>query len=174
MRNLTATLCLTLAITLAGVKLSASADDPEGFNKQRILKGISAYFSGDYTTAIRELTPLAEQQGGGLYSQFFLGDMYHHGKGVAQNYKTSMKWFRLASEQGHANAQLMLSGMYFFGQGVVKNYIHAHMWASVAVSNGNEAGVIMQGSTERNMSPSQIEKAKDLARECIRKKYKGC
>lgn len=52
MRKLTTTLCLTLTILLGNVGMSAGAD---------FQKGAAAYESGDYTTALREWTPLAKQ-----------------------------------------------------------------------------------------------------------------
>ena len=52
MRKLTATLCLTLAVLLGSAGMSASAD---------LRKGVTAYESGDYATALREWTPLAKQ-----------------------------------------------------------------------------------------------------------------
>jgi len=44
MRNLTATLCLTLAVLLG----TAGCDEPPDFQK-----GLTAYKSGDYATALR-------------------------------------------------------------------------------------------------------------------------
>jgi uncharacterized protein len=52
MRNLTATLSLTIAVLLGSMGVSASADLQKGWN---------AYNSGDYATALREWMPLAEQ-----------------------------------------------------------------------------------------------------------------
>ena len=46
-------------------------------------KGLTAYESGDYATALREWEPLAEQ--GDADAQFFLGEMYWRGQGVPQN-----------------------------------------------------------------------------------------
>ncbi len=66
-------------------------------------KGVDAYNSGDYATALREWKPLAEQGNAG--AQFNLGLMYGDGQGVPQNYKTAIKWFRLAAKQGHPRAQ---------------------------------------------------------------------
>ena len=66
-------------------------------------KGLTAYKSGDYATALRELTPLAEQ--GNANAQFNLGVMYNSGKGVPQDHKTAVKWWRLAAKQGNAIAQ---------------------------------------------------------------------
>jgi hypothetical protein len=66
-------------------------------------KGYAAYESGDFATALREWTSLAEQ--GDSNSQTFLGRMYDEGKGVPQDYKTAVKWYSLAAEQGSAGAQ---------------------------------------------------------------------
>ena len=52
MKKLTAILCLTIAVLLGSYGISESAD---------YQKGLTAYQSGDYATALREWTPLAEQ-----------------------------------------------------------------------------------------------------------------
>jgi TPR repeat protein len=49
------------------------------------LAGEDAYYSGDYATAFRELTPLAES--GDAYSAYFLGLMYAQGAAVLQIFK---------------------------------------------------------------------------------------
>ena len=89
-------------------------------------KGFDAYNSGDYTTALREWTPLAEQ--GYSSAQTNLGRMYSKGRGVLQDYKTAVKWYTLAAEQGNAKAQYNLGIMYATGQGVLKDAVYAHMW----------------------------------------------
>ena len=52
MKTLLTTLCLTIAVLLGSVGNSESAD---------FQKGVTAYESGDYATAMREWKPLAEQ-----------------------------------------------------------------------------------------------------------------
>ena len=52
MRELIATLCLTIAVLLGSVEVSWSAD---------YKRGLTAARSGDFVTALREWTPLAEQ-----------------------------------------------------------------------------------------------------------------
>ena len=52
MKNLTATICLAVAVLLGSAGVSWSQD---------FQKGVTAYESGDYATALREWTPLAEQ-----------------------------------------------------------------------------------------------------------------
>ena len=135
-------------------------------------KGWIAYNSGDYATALRELTPLAEQ--GNAAAQYYLGNMYEYGDGVPQDYKTAVKWYRLAAEQGDAYAQSNLGWMYAFGNGVLKDYVYAHMWENIAASNGNENEGKLRDFVEKKMTPTQIVDAQKLARECVRKKYKGC
>ena len=41
-------------------------------------------------------------------------------------------------------------------------------------SNVDETGAKLGGDFEKNKTPPQIEEANKLARECVRKKYKGC
>ena len=61
-------------------------------------KGYTASRTGDYATALREWTPLAQQ--GNALAQTNLGTMYGMGLGVSQNKKTALKWYRLAAEAG--------------------------------------------------------------------------
>ena len=42
-----------------------------------------------------------------------LGFMYVAGEGIPQDYVEALKWFRLAADQGQANAQCFLGLMYF-------------------------------------------------------------
>jgi TPR repeat protein len=44
--------------------------------------------------------------------------MYENGNGVAQDYATAAKFYRLAAEQGNARAQNNLGSLYDSGQGV--------------------------------------------------------
>ena len=106
MRNLTATLCLTLAVLLGSTGVSWSAD---------FQKGVAAYKSGDYATALREWKPLAEQ--GDATAQSNLGLMYQKGKGVPKDNKEAVKWSRKAADQGNADAQIYLGDAYRGGGG---------------------------------------------------------
>ena len=166
--------------------------------------GVTASQRGDFATNLREWTPLAEQgdadaqfnlgvmynQGQGVpqdnktavkwyklaaeqghaSAQHYLGVMYHEGQGVPQDNKTAVKWYKLAAEQGDADAQLNLGVMY----AAPKDYVYAHMWGEIAASNGNKLGAMLRDDFEKKMTPSQISEAQQLARECVRKKYKGC
>ena len=199
MKNLTLSICLTLAVLLGTTGTSWGAD---------YQKGLAAAQSGDFATALGEWTPLAEQ--GDAYAQFSLGQMYAlglgvaqddktavkwytlaaeqgvvlaqyslglmhaEGQGVPQDYKTAVKWYTLAAEQGFAKSQTNLGVMYGLGQGVIKDNVYAYMWGNIVASNGDEDGDKLRDSVAKKMTATQIEKAQDLARKCVAKKYKGC
>ena len=54
--------------------------------------------------------------------------------------------------------------MYYIGGGVPQDYVLAHMWFNIAGSNGFEYGIEKRNMVEEKMSPSQIKKAQELAR----------
>ena len=91
------------------------------------------------------------------------------------DFATALREWRPLAEQGDASAQNNLGFMYVYGKGVLQDYVRAHMWFNIAASSGE----ITNASKNRDivakrMSSSQIEKAQNLARECVRKKYKAC
>ena len=100
--------------------------------------------------------------------------MYEKGRGVPQNDKTAAKWWKLSAEQGLADAQYNLGLMYEKGRGVIQDNVYAHMWGNLAASNGDENGAKLRDLVAKIMTPSQLEKAQDFARECVKKNYKGC
>ena len=116
---------------------------------------------------------LAVEQGYAI-AQYNLGLMYEKGKGVPQDDKEAARLYRLAAEQGYADAQGNLGVMYVFGKGVTKDFVYAHMWGNIALMNGNERGELVRGHVAEKMTSSQIEEAQRLARECVKKNYKGC
>ncbi len=89
-------------------------------------KGLEALEAGDYETALRELRPLAEQ--GHADAQYYLGEMYAGGDGVAQDSVQMVEWYRKAAEQGVAWAQNNIGNMYDKGQGVAQDDAQAAEW----------------------------------------------
>ena len=56
-----------------------------------------------------------------------------------------------------------------------KDYLFiSHLWVDIAASNGNESGDGLRDVVAIKMTSSQIAKAQEIARQCVRKKYKGC
>jgi TPR repeat protein len=58
--------------------------------------------------------------------------MYHLGRGVPQNDKEAVKWYRKAAEHGHAKAQ--------YGLGMVLAGMHAgvHSTARIGISSATQ------------------------------------
>ena len=108
---------------------------------------------------------MAQAQQGDADAQFWIGHMYKNGQGVTQDSKQAVKWFRKSAEQGHAKAQYNLGLMYASGKGVTQNYVLAHMWWNIAASSGDKDATKNRDLVAKQMSPSQIEKAQDMARE---------
>ncbi len=49
------------------------------------------------------------------------------------------------------------------------------MWYVIAALFGESNNISKYGDiVAKRMTPPQLEKAQDLVRECVRKKYKGC
>jgi len=134
------------------------------------------YFRGkvvgkDYKESIKFLNLSAEQ--GYARAQHKLGNIYTgdlHGK---PDYRKAIKWFRLASEQGYAPSQYFLAILYENGDGIKQDYVRALMWFTLASSKN----IIARDERDRitkKMAPSQITDARNMARNCERKKYKNC
>ena len=164
LKNILTSLVLGLSLLVASVGNGYAQD---------YLKGLEAQNKGDFATALREWTPLAEQ--GDADAQFVLGVMYKNGQGVTQDYKEAVKWWRKAAEQGYAKAQSNLGLMYDKGQGVLQDNVYAHMWWNIAASSGDLPNAAKnRDSIAKGMTAADISKAQALARECVKKNYKGC
>ena len=70
----------------------------------------------------------------------------------------------LSAEQGLSIAQSNLGGMYFMGQGVLQDYALAHMWYNICSASGNKTCLKIRNFLEKKMTPSQMEKAKEMVR----------
>ena len=126
----------------------------------------------EYNNAMKWYTRAAEQAN--AEAQFSLGVMYHKGKGVLQDYNIATKWYQLAAEQASAQAQFYLGVMYHRGAGVVQDNLYAHMWFDISASLGNRNASEIKAIVAKRMTPTDISKARQLARECVAKNYKGC
>ena len=87
--------------------------------------------------------------------------MYFDGR----DYGEAARWYRLAADQGRADAQFHLSGMYYNGWGVPQDYLAAHMWANLAAAQGHENARGFRDFLADRMSSGQIAAAQRAARE---------
>ena len=116
---------------------------------------------------IDQLRTKAEQ--GDAAAQTALGVRYAEGRGVPQDDKEAVRWYRLAADQGYANAQNNLGLMYEEGQGVPQNRSQAHIWFNLAASDligeDRERAVRNRDRVAKEMTSEQIAEAQRLARE---------
>ena len=75
--------------------------------------------------------------------------MYYNGKGVPQDYKTAVKWYTLAAEQGNAYAQNNLGTMYYQGEGVPQDN-----WIGMEQKHENIFYIYLVSSFFRNRTSS--------------------
>jgi TPR repeat protein len=100
--------------------------------------------------------------------------MYGKGQGVTQNYAESVKWYRLAAEQGDAGGQLNLGINYSLGLGVPQNVELSYVWLSIAAANGQVNAVKARDLVSRLLTYQEISEAQDIASRCLNSNYKDC
>ena len=91
--------------------------------------------------------------------------MYNLGIGVQQDYAEALKWYRLAADQGRADAQDILGTMYAQGRGVPQDYVRAHMWLNLSAAKGDQDAAKNRDNIAQHMTPAQMAEAQKLARE---------
>ena len=152
---------ILIALVLGISLLVASGENSYA---QDFQKGLEAAQKGDLATALHEWSALAEQ--GHVGAQYNLGVMYENGKGVTQDYKEAVKWYRKSAEQGTASAQTNLGLMYDKGEGVTQDYKEAVKWYRKSAEQGTASAQYALGGmygigqgvlkTSRNVSGASI------------------
>ena len=84
-----------------------------------------------------EMCKQAAEQGIAM-GQYYLGQMYRKGDGVAKNAQEAARWYRKAAEQDNMLAQYNLGWMYDSGEGVPQNLIEAIKWYRKAAEQGDK------------------------------------
>ena len=149
-----------------------SMEQLENRNADPIQDAAAAYKRNDYVTAAKLYRLSADQ--GNAKAQFALGFMYASGRSVTQDDKEAVKWYRLSADQGNAKAQFALGFMYASGRGVTQDYVRAHMWVNISASSGNTLAESNRDKVATLMTPTQIQKAQEMARLCMKTNYKNC
>jgi TPR repeat protein len=117
----------------------------------------------DYVTGLRIYRQWAEK--GSLPAQTMVGAFYLKGiGGVSADPAEAAKWVKKAAEQGEPSAQILLSSMCREGTGVAQDPVQALMWLILA-SNGTPEAKDLRTAQEKDMSPEQIEQARQMARD---------
>ena len=89
---------------------------------------------------------------------------------MPQDEAEAVRWFRLAAEQGHADAQFALAVGFAEGLGASQDDVQAYLWYTVAyvtyrAGEEREMAVEYRDVVAERMTPEQIAEAQRLARE---------
>lgn len=117
----------------------------------------------DYGAAALWSRRAAEQ--GIASAQSNLGMLYDKGQGVRQDYAEAARWYRRAAQQGFPEGQRNLGSMYEHGSGVPADPLLAYAWYGVASAAGDEPALKLLARVAKRLSPDQIERARELARD---------
>ena len=134
------------------VGTTRAATDDEDFRR-----GLSAFNTGDYATALQVWRRLAEKDE--PRSQAGIGFMYHRGMGVRADDREAAAWLLRAAEHGQAEGQLMLGILFYYGLGVAKSYVQAYAWCELAETNGNGDATLCRDAALEAIPDADREKA---------------
>lgn len=87
-----------------------------------------------------ELEQRAQQ--GDAKCQFQLGYLYANGKGVRQDDKEAVHWYRLSAKNSDPNGLIAMAEAFDLGRGVTQNAVVAYVLAKAAVAIKPEAAVV--------------------------------
>ena len=134
--------------------------------------GDAALHRKDYGTALKLLMPLAQK--GDPVAELDVGIMYYGGLGVPQDHAEGVKWFAASAKQGTLGAQVDIGIAYATGDGIQQDHAQAYMWFSLAADEGNAGAVQYRDHMAAELTPDQIQRAQDLAKNCRLSNYKIC
>lgn len=87
-------------------------------------------------------------EGGNAHAQAVLGEFYHDGYGVTQNYREAFYWFNKAAPKGDVLAMIYL-GRYYRGEypraRIVKDDMRAEYWLQKAARSGDSDAILQLG-----------------------------
>lgn len=81
---------------------------------------------------------------------FQIGKCYETGNGVGKDQTEAVKWYRMAAEQGLADAAFELAKCYKFGIGVRRNRTTALKWIRMAAEQGHTKAMVLLGMHHLN------------------------
>lgn len=77
------------------------------------------------------------------------GVMYAEGRGVPQDYKAALEWYRKAAEHGDSPSQFNLGLMYAKGEGVPVDLLQARKWLDLAAAAGDTKAAELSKALEK-------------------------
>lgn len=103
-------------------------------------EGREAYEKRDYSSAWKELEPLAKQ--GNADAMYLVASMYHMGMGVPPSNRDAAEWYRKSADAGKLDAIFTMGIVYEGGIGVPRNGPEAFNWYKRSADRGFYAGQV--------------------------------
>ena len=109
---------------------------------------------------------------GGCGCAIQFGQWYYYGRGVAQDYREAVRWYRMAAEQGHAYAQFGTLGLMYYigkdvyvGKGTTEDNREAYIWFFIvkASGDGSAANFMAEVNWRDHLSETEINSAQEEA-----------
>jgi len=139
--------------------LFAAAPAEAGYNE-----AVLAYDGGRYAQALAEFRTLAER--GHPDSEFMLGAMYFHGKGVPRDDALAAIWFYKSASKGNPMGQLAFGSLHIRGIGVRQDLVKAYTWLSLAAERGvpqlSRQAAELRDQAARLLRPDELRRAQAL------------
>ena len=139
-----------LTLALVALALAAVPAHGQGLNSpdESALRALSA-------VALKALQPLVQRADAADRKTL----------GETENSADVFEQYLVSAEQGDGDAQTTLGLLYGKGLGVARDLIAAHKWFSIASDQDAENAAIYRNLVAKLMSPTEVSKAKVLARE---------
>lgn len=102
-------------------------------------KGLKAYLSDDFATALACWQPLAESGHGP--AAYRIGYMHETGQGVPADVTQAARWYDKAALAGECEAMAALGSLFLHGIGVPQDYSRAYLLLSLAVAHGARSAI---------------------------------
>jgi TPR repeat protein len=93
-----------------------------------------------------------------------LGAMYDQGRGVEQDERQAMIWYRRAAEAGDTEAMRLIGEAYYDGVGLPQNSALAREWLQRAAAGGNDEAATRLSMPEAGSSTGDTVPAAVRAR----------
>jgi hypothetical protein len=120
---------------------NSQASEQEAFDRQYLVRGLDAYYKGNYETAAALLKPLADK--GVSRAQLRIGYMYYLGRGFEKNRQEADRVVRAAlpaiqkfADEGRVWAQSDIGSLYEDGLVLPRDYGEAIYWYRSAAEQG--------------------------------------
>jgi len=116
----------------------------------------------DSDSFVRIIIEGAEQ--GHVKSQYVAGLIYDEGVHAEKNDDLAFHWYKESAMHGYKKGQYNLGHMYANGQGVDQDPIEAYAWWDLSITQGQDAAIANISIMLKEMTMSQIKKAKALSK----------